>query len=319
MSGATAGEGARGGLSFDAEVRRGGFVLRVAFETAAGETLGIVGPNGAGKSTLLGAVAGALPIAAGRIAVGGRVLAAQPGGERGGRARSLPRSERRIGHLDQKPRLFPHLDAAENIAFGLRARGARRREARGIAAEWLARVGLPGRERDRPSAFSGGQQQRIALARALAGDPDLVLLDEPFAALDVSSASALRDLVRGELGRLGVPALMVTHDPADLAAVADRVLVLEHGRATQEGPVDEVLDEPAAAFATRLFGRLLFRAVSTQRGTVLTSEVPLAEWCGVADLPPGGEAIVSIDPAAVRVRPADPGSAAASEHPGVPS
>lgn len=299
------------GLEFDAEVRRGDFVLRAAFEVAQGETVGIVGPNGAGKSTVLGAISGTLPISAGRIGVRDRMLSrggAQArdeigggaGDAEGGRALHLPRSERRIGHLDQKPRLFPHLDAAENVAFGLRARGVHRREARGRAVDWLARVGLEGRERDRPAAFSGGQQQRIALARALACDPDLVLLDEPFAALDVESADALRELVREELGRLGVPALMVTHDPVDLTAVADRVLVLEAGRVTQQGAVGEVLGAPTAGFATRLFGRLFFRGVATPQGTVLTSEIPLERLCGVETLP-GGEVIVSIDPAAVRV------------------
>ncbi|MFT4232954.1 MAG: ATP-binding cassette domain-containing protein, partial [Leucobacter sp.] len=182
MSGTGPGAGsASAPLVFDAEVRRGDFRLHAAFEVEAGETVGVVGPNGAGKSTLLGAIAGVLHLSAGRIAIGDRALAAAPGAaadagpgrdaapvggsdlDPGSRARthrsvSLPRSQRGIGHLDQKPRLFPHLDAAENIAFGLRAAGMRRREARGVAAEWLERVGLAGRDRDRPAAFSGGQQ-----------------------------------------------------------------------------------------------------------------------------------------------------------------
>ncbi|MFT4231699.1 MAG: molybdenum ABC transporter ATP-binding protein, partial [Leucobacter sp.] len=140
-----------------------------------------------------------------------------------------------------------------------------------------------------------------ALARALARTPDAVLLDEPFAALDVDAAAALRELVRAELARLEVPALMVTHDPADLAALADRVIVLEEGRIAQQGAVGDVLADPAAAFATRLFGRVLLRGTATPHGIVLTSELPLAEWSGIADLEPGAEVVVSIDPAAMRV------------------
>lgn len=322
------------GLDFDAEIRRGDFVLRAAFTVQAGEILGIVGPNGAGKSTVLGAIAGRLPLEAGRICVGGRVLSqadsptltgalatppaasarppTRPRRAREGRTVLVPPALRRIGYLDQKPRLFPHLDAAENIAFGLRARGTGRRAARGIAAEWLQRVGLGGRDRDRPHAFSGGQQQRIALARALACEPELVLLDEPFAALDVSSTGTLRALAREHLARLGVPAVVVTHDPGDLTALANRVLVLEDGRVTQQGPVGEVLNAPTAAFATRLFGRLVLRARQTPEGTVLIADAPLAQLFGGEAWQPhdgsqvdwpaaAGEVLVTIDPAAVRL------------------
>lgn len=244
------------GLDFAAEVRRGAFVMSAQLHVARGETLGVVGPNGAGKSTLLGAIAGTQVVSTGSVAVAGRALA------------DVPPWKRRIGYLEQKPRLFPHLDAADNISFGLRSRGVRRRAARAEAAQWLERMGLPGRDRDRPAAFSGGQQQRIALARALAAAPEVVLLDEPFAALDVTSAVALRELVREELDRLQVPALMVTHDPQDLAVLADRTVALDRGRVVESGVRDPArlgsLSTPAAR--TELHG------VVQADGTVVVEE-----------------------------------------------
>ncbi len=294
-----------GALSFDGEVRRGDFLLRAALEVRPGEVLGVVGANGAGKSSLLGAIAGTLPLAAGRIAVGDRELARVVPGSRtrvGGANRHVLRAERRIGHLDQRARLFPHLDAAENIAFGLRARGVPRREALATAEEWLGRVGLAGRGGARPSELSGGQQQRIAIARALVFSPDLVLLDEPFAALDVASASGIRALVRTELQRLGVPAVLVTHDPVDLLSLADRMIVLEEGRIRQTGAAAEVLAAPAVPFAAELAGRVLVRGPASERGGVLLRGAPLAELRGVGELPAvGGAAVASFDPSAVRV------------------
>lgn len=253
--------GSGAGLTADLEVRRGEFRLRAALAVAPGETLGVVGPNGAGKTTLLAAVAGTLDERAGTtltgsIAVGARELAA------------LPAWRRRVGYVEQKPRLFPHLDAADNISFGLRAHGMRRRPARALAAEWLERVGLPGRDRARASELSGGQQQRVALARALAHTPEVVLLDEAFAALDMDSAAGLRELVRDELARLQVPALMVTHDGDDLDALADRVLALDRGRLVESGVRDpaglDSLSTPAA--------RTELRGIVQADGTVVVEE-----------------------------------------------
>src|SRR5699024_6484033 len=142
----------------------------------------------------------------------------------------VPAERRRIGTLTQDPLLFPHLSAAENIAFGPRAAGVPARTARADAAAWLARVGLPGAGRRRPRQLSGGQQQRVALARALATRPDLLLLDEPLAALDVATAPQIRHLLADEVRRTGVTAVVVTHDLVDALVLADRVAVLAGGR-----------------------------------------------------------------------------------------
>lgn len=279
MTGQTGQHTGTPGLVTDVVVERGDFRLEAKCAVAPGQTLGIIGPNGAGKSTLLGAIAGSMQLSTGHISLADRTLAAA--GERSSEI-NLPAWQRRIGHLGQKPRLFPHLDAAENIAFGLRARGMRRRPARRIAAEWLERVGLPGRDQDRPTAFSGGQQQRIALARALACQSDLVLLDEPFAALDVTSAASLRDLVTTELARLQVPALMVTHDPEDLRVVATQMLELRAG--TVVGHTDHTPAEP-----------LMLQATATEHGTTLHTDSALP---GVV---PGEEVTVLIDPSEIQV------------------
>ncbi|QZY52830.1 ABC transporter ATP-binding protein [Leucobacter tenebrionis] len=288
-------------------VARGNFLLEVSLEVAPGEILGVIGPNGAGKSTLLGAVAGTLPLSSGRIELGGRCLSRS---EEGAAEVFLPRSARRVGHLDQRARLFPHLDAAANIAFGPRSQRVPRSRAASLAREWLERVGLEGRGDARETELSGGQQQRVAIARTLAADPDLLLLDEPFAALDVASAQQLRVLVASEIRRLGVPAMLVTHDPVDLIALADRVMVIEEGRIAQLGSVAEVLAAPATDFAAEFSGRVLLRGTAAEDGSLQLSGAPVEGIRGSGSLPgPGHPAVASFDPVAVRVSPlAGPGS-----------
>lgn len=295
----------RRALCADVRVERGSFVLDVSVTLSPGEVLGVIGANGAGKSTLLGALAGTLGIGLGEISLGGRVLSrVRPGS----RPVSLPRAERRIGLLDQRARLFPHLDARSNIAFGPRARGVPRREADALAEEWLERVDLGGRGDAREADLSGGQQQRVAIARTLAADPELLLLDEPFAALDVTSRELLRALLIAEVERLGLPVILVTHDPVDLMALADRAIVLERGRVAQRGPVADVLGRPASSFAAEFAGRGLLTGIASARGTLLVDGAPVAELAGVGPLPPTGEAAVaSFDPHAVSVRRPRPG------------
>ncbi|WP_165384169.1 sulfate/molybdate ABC transporter ATP-binding protein [Leucobacter triazinivorans] len=292
-----------GRLSFEARVQRGAFALHATGHVDRGEVLGVIGANGSGKSTLIGAIAGTHRITAGRIALGDRVLCSRAAGAP---EIQMPRSERRIGHLDQRARLFPHLDVRANIAFGPRAQGARRRAADVVAEEWLERIGLPDRARSHAHQLSGGQQQRVAIARALAARPDAVLLDEPFAALDVVSSEELRALVAAELSRSGVPMVIVTHDPVDLIALADRVLVLEQGRIGQSGRVADVLAAPSSPFAAEFTGRVLVKGVASERGTLRLADAPLDELHGRGELPaPGEPAVASFAPSSVRVRPAD--------------
>lgn len=221
----------------------------VALEVAAGETVALLGPNGAGKSTLLGAVAGLLRPDAGRVVLDGRVLTDTGGA---GRATHVPTHDRRVSLLAQEPLLFPHLSVLENVAFGPRSAGASRRESHERARHWLAEVGVAELEGRRPARISGGQAQRVAVARALAADPQVLLLDEPMAALDVAVAPALRHTLRRVLADRTT--LIVTHDVLDAALLADRVVVLEAGRVVESGPVADVLARPRSAFAARIAG-----------------------------------------------------------------
>lgn len=228
--------------------------LDVALEVARGETLALLGPNGAGKSTLLAVAAGLLRPYDGTVALGDRVLSQVDAGRT---QVWVPPHRRRVGLLDQRPLLFPHLSVLDNVAFGPRSAGAGRRASRATARARLADVGLA-ELADRPATdLSGGQAQRVAIARALAAAPDLVLLDEPLAALDVDVAPALRHLLRDVLAER--TCLVATHDVLDVLLLADRVAVVQDGRVVEQGPTGEVLARPRSAFAARLAGLDLVR------------------------------------------------------------
>ncbi|ATG54644.1 molybdenum ABC transporter ATP-binding protein [Brachybacterium ginsengisoli] len=209
-----------------------------------GETLALIGPNGAGKSTTLSLIAGALRPGRGSIELDGRVLDDE--------RVHVPVHDREVTTLGQDPALFPHLTALDNVAFGLRSRGATRREARHRAARWLEELDLSGLADRRPAQLSGGEAQRVAIARALAAAPRLLLLDEPLAALDVEVAPALREQLRRFLA--GRTAVIVTHDVLDALTLADSVAVLEAGSVLEQGPTAEVLARPRTAFAARFAG-----------------------------------------------------------------
>ncbi|WP_445337267.1 ABC transporter ATP-binding protein [Clavibacter sp. CFBP 8614] len=237
------------GLDARVVVERPAFRLDVALRVPAGSTTAVVGPNGAGKSTLLRALAGLVPLTAGRVALDGRVLE-----DADARAPRIPAEGRGIGVVFQDHLLFPHLSALANVAFGPRAHGVPRAEAEGRARALLDRLGIAPLADRRPAALSGGQSQRVALARALVLEPPLLLLDEPMAALDAGTRLDVRDLLAEELRRFGGAAVLVTHDPVDALALADRILVLEDGRAVQEGAPTEVATRPATAYVARLVG-----------------------------------------------------------------
>jgi molybdate transport system ATP-binding protein len=235
------------GLRARIVVEREHFAVEVAVQVAVGETVAIMGPSGAGKSTLLQALAGLEPLSAGEIEVAGRVVdrVASP------RVRTEPMS-RGIVLLGQDARLFPHLSVRENVAFGPRAAGTDASAARDAADGWLARVGLPGAGDRMPRELSGGEGQRVAVARALAASPRAVLLDEPLVALDPATAGDIRQMLRDQL--TGITTIAVTHDAADAVALADRLVVVEAGRVTQSGPVREVLSAPATGFVASIAG-----------------------------------------------------------------
>jgi len=219
---------------------RGSFRVEPRFEVVAGRPLALVGPNGAGKTTVLHALAGHLAVESGGIQLGDRELV------------GLPAEARRVGVVFQDFLLFPHLTVADNVAYGIRMRGARRAAARAAALPWLERFDLADFGDRYPHELSGGQAQRVALARALAAEPDALLLDEPMASLDVE----VRDEVRADLARhlreFSGPTVIVTHSAADVAALASEVVVLEAGAVTQRGTWAQLREAPATPYVTRL-------------------------------------------------------------------
>ncbi len=275
-------------------LRLGALELDVTIEAEPGAVVGVLGPNGAGKTTLLRALAGLQPIEGGRIELDGEVLDDPQAGV------FVPPERRSVGVVFQDYLLFPHLTAADNVAFGLRVRGRDRRQAAAEARRWLDRVGLGHLAGARPAALSGGQAQRVALARALAIEPRLLLLDEPLSALDAATRTQVRSELRRQLAAAPGVRLLVTHDPVDALALADRLVVLEHGRVTQAGSAAEVTARPRSRYVADLVGLNLWRGRA--RGT--TIEVGEAVLT-VAD-PAEGEVFAMAHPRAValyRIRP----------------
>ena len=221
------------------QVRRGSFALDLTLAVDPGRTLALLGPNGAGKSSALGALAGILD-SRGLIRLGDRDLG------------SLPVEQRRVGYVFQDYLLFPHLSVLENVAFGPRAAGLGRTAARTAAVEWLDRLGIPELAGRRPASLSGGQAQRVALARALAASPDLLLLDEPLSALDVERRDEVRAELAAHLREWGGLTIVVSHSFDDVVALADDVIVIEGGVATQRGTVRDLVREPATRYVRRL-------------------------------------------------------------------
>ena len=224
---------------------------------------------------------------AGRVVLDGRVLTDVGPGRPGVR---VPPHARRTALLGQEPLLFPHLDALENVAFGPRSGGMPRGEARREAQLWLDEVGVGELAARRPSQLSGGQAQRVAVARALAGRPALLLLDEPMAALDVAVLPALRQTLRRVLA--DQTAIVVTHDPLDALLLADRVVVLEDGRVVEQGPSAEVLSRPRSPFAARLAGLNLV-AGTWQAGCVETADGLRVHGRVDGETPASGESVIA--------------------------
>jgi molybdate transport system ATP-binding protein len=233
-------------LSAAVRIRRGTLDLDVDLEVADGEVLAVLGPNGAGKSTLLRVLAGLLAPDDARVVVDGEVW--------DDAAVHLPPHRRRLGMVFQDNLLFPHLTVVDNVAFGLRTRGLRRQPAREAASGWLDRVGIADLGDRRPGALSGGQAQRAALARALVGDPALLLLDEPLSALDARTRLTVRAELRRHLADYAGSTVLVTHDPVDAMALADEVVVVEDGTVVQAGTPADVSRHPRTDYVARLVG-----------------------------------------------------------------
>ena len=278
-------------LEFAATVEDRG--LDVSFEVATGETVALLGPNGAGKSTVLSVIAGLLRPDSGRVVLDGRALLSSTD-----RVDVAPH-QREVALLAQDPLLFPHLSVRENVAFGPRSRGRSRPESRTAADAWLERVGAADLADRKPGQVSGGQGQRIAVARALAAEPHLLLLDEPMAALDVAVTPALRQTLRQVLADRTT--VLVTHDVLDALLLADRVIVIDGGRVVEEGLSREVLARPRSAFAAQLAGLNLLSGTWAGDHVVLTDGAALHGVVAGPEPEVGDAVVASFRPHAVAV------------------
>ncbi|MEP6559876.1 MAG: ATP-binding cassette domain-containing protein [Nakamurella sp.] len=259
-----------------------------------GQVVAVLGANGTGKSTLLSLISGLTRPDTGRIVLDDQVLVDT---ERGV---WLPPHRRGVVLLAQQALLFPHLTAAANVAFGPRSKGSTRKAANVAAERWLAAVDATEFADRRPSQLSGGQAQRIAVARALAADPALLLLDEPMAALDVAVAPALRQLLRRVLRETSCTAMLVTHDLIDALSLADRVIVLDAGRIVEDGPARTILSQPRSAFAARISGIDLVAGIADAHGLTTADGTRIQ---GIVDptCVPGELAVAVFSPNAVAV------------------
>jgi molybdate transport system ATP-binding protein len=284
-------------MSLDAHLRVGVGTLDLDVELHADEdeVVAVLGPNGAGKTTILRILAGLLRLGAGSVRLDGVVL-----DEPGTGAYVVP-EHRPIGVVFQDYLLFPYLSARDNVAFGLRNRGASRREARRQADVWLERVGLGDHSSAKPLSLSGGQAQRVALARALATNPRLLLLDEPLAALDAGTRAEVRRELRRHLAEFAGVRIMVTHDPIDAATLADRLIVVEAGRVSQTGTVSHVSAHPRSEYVAELVGLNLYRGIAT-RGAISLEATTLE----TGDTHLNGDVFAAVSPRAVALYREEP-------------
>jgi molybdate transport system ATP-binding protein len=261
-------------LEVDIEKRLDDFTLRVAFQVDR-EVLVLFGPSGAGKSMTLSCITGLARPDRGTIRLDGRVLFESDGG----RGKEVPPHKRRIGYVFQEYALFPHMTVAQNLAYGVRGR----RDTSVRAEAMLTRLHLDGLADRYPNQLSGGQQQRVALGRALMIEPALLLLDEPFAALDGAVRESLQTDVAELQRELGLSVVYITHNLMDAFALGDRLAVIQAGRLQQVGPIQEVFSHPNSRTVAEITGvrNLLEGEVSSASAEGLT-----ILWCGYAILAP---------------------------------
>jgi sulfate transport system ATP-binding protein len=264
----------------------------VSFTVNPGELVALLGPSGGGKSTLLRIIAGLETADAGSVWLDGDEVG------------HLHARTRRVGFVFQHYALFRHMTVAQNVAFGLDVRAVKPAERDARVNELLELMGLGGLGHRRPDELSGGQRQRVARARALAPRPRLLLLDEPFAAIDARVREELRQWLRALHDEVHVTSLFVTHDQQEAFALADRVLVINRGRLEQAGTPAEILDHPATEFIARFVGDVNVLDASARRGQAHAGALRVAVP-GVAD----GDVRLVIRAWDLRFRPADDGPA----------
>jgi iron(III) transport system ATP-binding protein len=262
----------------------------INLEVRRGEFVCFLGPSGCGKTTLLRAVAGLDPQDEGKVFMAGRDVS------------DAPPADRDFGIVFQSYALFPNLTVGKNVAYGLVNRRWPGAEIRQRVQELLVLVGLADQEHKYPVQLSGGQQQRVALARALATSPGLLLLDEPLSALDAKVRVRLREEIRALQRRLGVTTIMVTHDQEEALAMADRIVVMNHGVIDQIGTPADIYQKPATAFVADFVGEMSFLdATVTGPSTVRTGGLDLV-CADDRGMPSGTPIRLGLRPEEVRVR-----------------
>jgi iron(III) transport system ATP-binding protein len=245
----------------------------LSFDLRQGEIASLLGPSGCGKTTLLRAIAGLIQPTSGTIRFGSQLV--------GVSSVVLPPNKRGTGYVPQQGALFPHLNVAKNISFGLNRELYTKKQISEITEEMINLIGLPGFENRLPSQLSGGQQTRVALARALAIKPKLILLDEPFSALDAVLRDELRSEVVGLLRKLGSTAILVTHDREEALVSSDRVILMRSGRVVQDGTPEEVYEAPISPEIAASTGDVL--VLGAQKLTDGQTRYPLS-LSGIAEV-----------------------------------
>lgn len=264
----------------------------ISLDVQSGEFLFLLGPSGCGKTTLLRIIAGLEELDQGRVIQAGRDVT------------RLPASRRDFGIVFQSYALFPNLTVADNIAYGLKNQKLPKAQIAARVAELLQLVGLQGLDRRYPAQLSGGQQQRVALARALALSPGLLLLDEPLSALDARVRANLRSEIKSLQRRVGVTAIMVTHDQEEALTMADRIVVMNHGHIVQIGTPLEIYQQPATPFVADFVGQMNFLpGVVSGEGVGVIRSGPFAlrvqDWQN--HIPTGSQVMLAVRPEEIRV------------------
>ena len=284
-------------MSIQAEIHAsaGAFSVQAEVNAPTGSCTAIVGPNGAGKTTLVHVLAGLIPVQRGRVVLAGQVV------DDPTQAIHVPPDRRPIALHSQQNLLFPHLSVLDNVAFGPRCSGMAIRPARQQAEEWLHRLGLADLAQLRPAQLSGGQAQRVGLARAAACQPAVLLLDESLASLDAETRTDVRHL----LADIPATRVLITHDPVETRLLADQILVMEKGEIAQTGTPEEVAADPRTPWTAGLLdinlltGTASGTEVALDSGLVLTTATPMS-----------GPVLVTFSPAAVTLSTSEPHTSA---------
>lgn len=276
-------------------VRYPNWELDISLRMQPGETWGLLGPNGAGKSTVVSALSGLNEPDHGFIRLGEETWFD------GASAIWYPPEQRSVGVMFQDGLLFPHLNIAQNLGYGLRSRGISRSDVARQVSRWLEKLEVSYVSHHRPHQVSGGQAQRVALGRALIGEPDLLLLDEPLSALDMAARPQFRRLLSEHLAEFPGPRLLITHDPAEAFLLSHQLAILEEGRITQTGTPQQIRLNPCTEYAANLVG------VNRWPGTVSQGSVQIGEHrLQVPEYPWQGPGLISVHPRAVTLHAEPP-------------